>query len=1259
MKQLSIFLICFMLSAATHAMHLMGGEVTYTHISNNNYKVLVTIYRDCNGSKIGGEGGGTSDRDEADLTHAYVRTVSSACQDRTIASIALTKKGYQNITSLCDKNNSACGSKPTYPFGIEAHYYEGFVNFDNFKNFTGCAFHIYVFGPSRSNALTNLTVVTEGGDNLYNYAYINPWFENISSPAFSNSPNFIYPVNQAIYTGDYATGTSGDSLVYVWSDPQKAHNTHVSYKANYAASQYITSYCASGTSCTANPSSNPPHGIYLNATTGDIVFTAIAQNEISTRVLEVEQWRRNGNSTYLAGKVRRDVLVMIVAEGQNNIPKIDANNEYHICEGEAFDLDIITTDATNVGRAQDSVQLSYQSTLPQSCFTKDSANILQVLNFSITPTAAQIGKHFIRIKATDNYCPNYGESYKTITIFIHPKPSAALHIQDLFCGNLQVNLTPTNHSYSLKVTDSLDQIKIDTNVYNGFIYASSIREALQFHLYFSDVNGCFDSLKQQYNNLGNTTVLPASLAGNTQYCQNNLALNWLEHSSLQITNTLWTWNNNTIVADTFNAILQTNGPLSYQYTLHKDGHECQVIEQASISVDKAPILTANLPTSLCFRNIIQRNELIVTPEGGNWSWNDHIFLEDLDISKIVPNKDTAVVLKYTYTHPISGCSAQITERIAILEAPILALNEQTVCGDKYSFQLRNCIQLPYNYHSENITWNILNNPDAYSNTPLPNINLPLSGIGTYVIEAINAKHNGCIIKDTTYITVTDNLTLTTNTKNSICQSDEELNITDYFGLNAKGGSWTSTDIHTFTSNSSMIPSLCGATRLQYIYDLYGCYDTIGMNINILCKPFFNLYMPDSMCANAAPISLSEDYQWSGEGVQNNEFIADIATLGSIELKARNRTEECIFDTVISIQILDPLHLEIKEIPLKLCENNLLELTYNASEYGRITANYCSEQELEYNNYKITYTPTLCDLQNQNITARYTLSSHLNCPDAFQDIRVPYFTNPKLSIGLVQDQCVPYLLQNTIWANGTENENVRYTVSSADYQYTGSGSKLNVGLSRDGIYSIDAMLLDNNGCIGNLTPQYFNLWPTPTADFAMLNKNRLALSERDLVLSNLSTINSGWFNSDWYYAKYGTSTLFSKNHNPEFELPLDTGIFKIILVTSTEKKCADTATADVILVPDIIAFIPSAFSPDNKGPEQNATFKIISDHAQDFHVDVYNRWGQLVYTSNNIHEGWDGSYLGKYCQSGVYLYAVKLVNKSGLEYQYQGTVTLLR
>lgn len=88
------------------------------------------------------------------------------------------------------------------------------------------------------------------------------------------------------------------------------------------------------------------------------------------------------------------------------------------------------------------------------------------------------------------------------------------------------------------------------------------------------------------------------------------------------------------------------------------------------------------------------------------------------------------------------------------------------------------------------------------------------------------------------------------------------------------------------------------------------------------------------------------------------------------------------------------------------------------------------------------------------------------------------------------------------------------------------------------------------------------------------------------------------------------------------------------------------------------FVPSAFSPN--GDRNNDVFRFIAAGMQNVeYFNVYNRWGQLVYSTTSGANGWDGMVGGKAQAAGIYVWMVKAMDYTGAVYTQKGTVTLVR
>jgi gliding motility-associated-like protein len=97
----------------------------------------------------------------------------------------------------------------------------------------------------------------------------------------------------------------------------------------------------------------------------------------------------------------------------------------------------------------------------------------------------------------------------------------------------------------------------------------------------------------------------------------------------------------------------------------------------------------------------------------------------------------------------------------------------------------------------------------------------------------------------------------------------------------------------------------------------------------------------------------------------------------------------------------------------------------------------------------------------------------------------------------------------------------------------------------------------------------------------------------------------------------------------------------------------------VIGPDVTVFVPTAFSPEGTGPKKNNVFNAVVNGEKSFHIEVYNRWGERLWESDNKFETWNGKFESEDCQQDVYMWVVRVTDYKGEEYRYEGTVSLLR
>ena len=87
------------------------------------------------------------------------------------------------------------------------------------------------------------------------------------------------------------------------------------------------------------------------------------------------------------------------------------------------------------------------------------------------------------------------------------------------------------------------------------------------------------------------------------------------------------------------------------------------------------------------------------------------------------------------------------------------------------------------------------------------------------------------------------------------------------------------------------------------------------------------------------------------------------------------------------------------------------------------------------------------------------------------------------------------------------------------------------------------------------------------------------------------------------------------------------------------------------------FIPNTFTPNNDG--KNDILFVYGNTIAKMRLRVYNQWGQFLFESNNIQNGWDGTYKGEVQPNGVYVYQFEAELNDGTKTTKKGTITLLR
>ena len=198
-------------------------------------------------------------------------------------------------------------------------------------------------------------------------------------------------------------------------------------------------------------------------------------------------------------------------------------------------------------------------------------------------------------------------------------------------------------------------------------------------------------------------------------------------------------------------------------------------------------------------------------------------------------------------------------------------------------------------------------------------------------------------------------------------------------------------------------------------------------------------------------------------------------------------------------------------------------------------------------------------------------------------------------------------------------------------------------SHGGDYTVQLVAYSDNGCATPAVAKPVRVYETDS------------YAGNDTIFAIGQAVQLHGSGGDFY--KWTPSSGLSADNIPDPIVTLDHDA-EFVLTASTAIGCAtsDTVRFKVYKGPEL--YVPSAFSPNNDGKNDQFKFIAVGMKSVDL-FQVYNRYGQLIYSSTEIMKGWDGKMSGVNQPSGTYVWMIKGTDLSGAVHLKKGTVTLVR
>lgn len=120
-----------------------------------------------------------------------------------------------------------------------------------------------------------------------------------------------------------------------------------------------------------------------------------------------------------------------------------------------------------------------------------------------------------------------------------------------------------------------------------------------------------------------------------------------------------------------------------------------------------------------------------------------------------------------------------------------------------------------------------------------------------------------------------------------------------------------------------------------------------------------------------------------------------------------------------------------------------------------------------------------------------------------------------------------------------------------------------------------------------------------------------------------------------------------------------GLYKVILEAKSLFNCSDTSEITIKVSNDVLIFAPTAFTPNHDDINEMYTISVSGVDIETYHMYIFDRSGETIFTSDHMDEGWNGRSDFKDSPSGVYTWRLVFDDYYGNTYFRNGTFSLIR
>ncbi|MBO4738206.1 MAG: gliding motility-associated C-terminal domain-containing protein, partial [Bacteroidales bacterium] len=659
--------------------------------------------------------------------------------------------------------------------------------------------------------------------------------------------------------------------------------------------------------------------------------------------------------------------------------------------------------------------------------------------------------------------------------------------------------------------------------------------------------------------------------------------------------------------------------------LHRKNDVCEEFDTVQIVTSHYKTTLDSIPTICLGDSLLVNLKIISSSYSSSYTnlWhidNGSLIVDTSDFKAwLKPNGPTDVHIVTTNEY---GCQVKTTEHISTSKVePVLTKIDISCFGANNGKIAVTCkdTTMPYSY-----TWT-----PAVSTT---NIATDLTK-GIYKVVVADTHH--CVAETSGYIDEPDKIqlklydTVTSNFCGKNCIGKGSVQI--------QGGTPPYTYRWNTGATSTTIDQLCVGTYSFYLSDSNACLDTISFNVLDTSKLSIDYQSEMPTCYDTCdgkfvllvenatyPITIT----WNDGG---NDSVRNTLCRGNYQVEVIDSLL-CKRQLNFTLAAPEPISLANYQVTRPSCKGY--------SDGSIIVAIKGGTPPYTYSWNGTIGTDSLLDIQAAQYQLHVTDINHCEYDTTFI---VPDYDSLRINNITTTNIPCEEVCNATIFMN--------ITGGCPPYRYILNG-KETTSLDNlcKGTYQIK--VLDRNNCSvqDSTVVKDSSSFPTPIkawADTNLVYKGRSTM----LHVTDLGTgFTYHWTPEQGLKPTSGTDVTATLTENTLFTV-----------LVKDKWGCYQTDTVSVatweVICDEPFVFVPNAFTPNDDG--NNDILYVRGDLLEEIDFKVYDRWGEKIFETQDLKQGWDGTYKGKACEPGVYFYYLQATCSAGVKSLIKGNVTLIR